>query len=124
MPFPLTVHTTHISQLFDNVGFLFWDVGNVEKAFLGLSQRLSLLFFSCTLWTFTRMYPSVGFAYQWSLLYTVDFKQNQFDVGPTVIGRLLVVFATESFWPLIYVFVSYPFAGIAGSIKIVILGES
>lgn len=70
------------------------------------------------------MYPSVGFAYQWSLLYTVDFKQNQFDVGPTVIGRLLVVFATESFWPLIYVFVSYPFAGIAGSIKIVILGES
>ena len=70
------------------------------------------------------MYPSVGFSYQWTLLYTVDFKQNQYDVGPVVFGRLLVVLGLESFWPLIYVFVCYPFAGIAGSLEIVVLGES
>jgi len=101
-------------------GFLFYDVGNVTS-FTGLSQRISLFFFSTTLWTFTRMYPSVGFSYQWSLLYQVDFKKQQFDVAPVVLGRLIVVIGLESPWPLIYTFVCYPFASVFGSIKIVTL---
>jgi len=109
-----------VSSLGILTGFLFYDVGN-KTSFMGLSQKLSLFFFSTTLWTFTRMYPSVGFSYQWSLLYQVDFKRKRFDVGPVVLGRLIVVLGLESFWPMIYVFVCYPFASVFGSIKIATL---
>ena len=67
--------------------------------------------------------PTIGFSYQWALLYKVDFKKKRFSVGPVVLGRLLVVLGLESFWPLIYVFVCYPFASVFGSIKIVIMGK-
>jgi len=69
-------------------------------------------------------YPSVGFSNQWALLFLVDFKKKRFDIGPVVLGRLIVVLGLESFWPMIYVFVCYPFASMFGSIKIVIMGKS
>ncbi len=46
------------------VGILFYNVGN-DPSSIGLSQKTSLLFFSVTLWTFTRMYPSVGSTHAW-----------------------------------------------------------
>ena len=69
------------------------------------------------------MYPSVGFSNQWVLMFCVDFKKKRFAVGPVVLGRLIVVLGLESFWPMIYVFVCYPFASVFGSIKIVIMGK-
>ena len=45
-------------------GLLFYDVGNDPTA-NGLAQKSSLLFFSVTLWTFTRMYPAVGNFNSW-----------------------------------------------------------
>jgi len=120
---PLCVNTLRVFEVCSLgilTGFLFYDVGN-NKSFLGLSQRLSLFFFSTTLWTFTRMYPSVGFSYQWSLFFQVDFKKQIFDVTPVVLGRLIVVLSLEAFWPLVYVFVCYPFASVFGSLRVVIL---
>jgi hypothetical protein len=102
-------------------GFLYYDVGN-NNSYTGLSQRIGLFFFSTTLWTFTRMYPSVGFSHQWwSLVSQDELKRRSFGLGPDVLGRLLVVLCLESFWPLVYVLVCFPFAGVFGSIKIVIL---
>ncbi len=53
-----------VSLLSVLVGILFYNVGNNPSA-IGLSQKTSLLFFSVTLWTFTRMYPSVGNTHAW-----------------------------------------------------------
>ena len=53
-----------VSLLGALVGILFYDVGNKETS-SGLSQKTSLLFFSVTLWTFTRMYPSIGSTHEW-----------------------------------------------------------
>lgn len=36
---------------------------------------------------------------------------------PAVLSRILVILVLESFWPMIYVFVCYPIAGIFGSVK-------
>ena len=46
------------------VGSLFYDVGNNSSG-SSLGQKTGLLFFSNTLWTFTRMYPSVGSCNVW-----------------------------------------------------------
>ena len=46
------------------VGLLFYDVGNRDSG-ESLGQKTGLLFFSVTLWTFTRMYPSVGTTNGW-----------------------------------------------------------
>ena len=102
-------------------GFLYYDVGN-DSSYTGLSQRLGLFFFSTTLWTFTRMYPAVGFSHQWCLS-RIDKdgpKKENSSIISIVSGRLLVVLGLESFWPLIYVLVCYPFAGVFGSFKIVV----
>jgi len=101
-------------------GFLYYDVGN-NSSYTGLSQRVGLYFFSTTLWTFTRMYPAVGFSHNWFSLSQVELKRRPSSLGPIVLGRLLVVLGLESLWPMVYVLVCYPFAGVFGSIKIVIL---
>ena len=89
-------------------GFLYYDVGN-DTSYTGLSQRLGLFFFSTTLWTFTRMYPAVGFSHQWCLSRKDELKKENPSTFSIVSGRLLVVLGLESFWPLIYVLVCYPF---------------
>jgi len=101
-------------------GFLYYDVGN-DTSYTGLSQRLGLFFFSTTLWTFTRMYPAVGFSHQWCLSRKDELKKENPSTFSIVSGRLLVVLGLESFWPLIYVLVCYPFAGVFGSFKVVVL---
>jgi hypothetical protein len=68
--------------------------------------------FHTTLWTFTRIYPSVGFSHDWRLLSQVELRRRP--------SSLVVILGLESFWPMVYVFVCYPFAGVFGSIKIVL----
>jgi FtsP/CotA-like multicopper oxidase with cupredoxin domain len=99
-------------------GILFYDVGNDATA-NGLAQKTSLLFFGVTLWTFTRMYPSVGSYFQWTKNNIVIFSHGRFDVIPVCLGRLLVVLSTEWFWPFLYCFVCFPMAGIAGDVTVV-----
>ena len=61
-----------VSSLASLVGLLFYDVGNKESA-ESLTQKSGLLFFSVTLWTFTRMYPAVGSTSIWRNL-AIDFS--------------------------------------------------
>ena len=63
-----------VSTLGALVGLLFYDVGNNQTA-ESLSQKTGLLFFSVTLWTFTRMYPSVGTTSVWYKL-VIDFSES------------------------------------------------
>jgi hypothetical protein len=99
-------------------GILFYDVGNDATA-NGLAQKTSLLFFGVTLWTFTRMYPSVASYFQWTKDNRVILSHGRFDVLPVCLGRLLVVVSTECFWPFLYCFVCFPMAGIAGDVTVV-----
>lgn len=101
-------------------GFLYYDVGN-NSSYTGLSQRVGLYFFSTTLWTFTRMYPAVSFSYDWFSSSQVEVKRRPSSLGPIVLGRLLTVLSLEAPWPLVYVLMCYPFAGVFGSMNIVIL---
>jgi hypothetical protein len=55
------------------VGLLFYDVGNKQSG-ESLGQKTGLLFFSVTLWTFTRMYPAVGSTSAWYRL-AIDFSK-------------------------------------------------
>jgi len=68
-------------------GFLYYDVGN-DTSYTGLSQRLGLFFFSTTLWTFTRMYPAVGFSHQWCLSCQDELKKENSSTFSNVSGRL------------------------------------
>lgn len=56
------------------VGSLFYDVGNNSSG-TSLGQKTGFLFFSVTLWTFTRMYPSVGSTNVWYKL-ARDFSKS------------------------------------------------
>jgi hypothetical protein len=99
-------------------GILFYDVGNDVTA-NGLAQKTSLLFYGVTLWTFTRMYPSVASYFLWTKNNRVILSHGRFDVLPVCLGRLLVVVSAEWFWPFLYCFVCFPMAGIAGDVKVV-----
>lgn len=61
-----------VSTLALLVGLLFYDVGNKQSGG-SLGQKSGFLFFSVTLWTFTRMYPAVGSNSVWHKL-AVDFS--------------------------------------------------
>ena len=59
-----TLRVFEVTGLALLTGYLFYDVGN-DPTSTGLSEKYSLLFFSITLWTFTRMYPAVGSFNAW-----------------------------------------------------------
>lgn len=61
-----------VSTLGVLVGLLFYDVGNKQSG-ESLGQKSGFLFFSVTLWTFTRMYPAVGSTSVWHKL-AIDFS--------------------------------------------------
>jgi hypothetical protein len=65
-----------VSTLGVLVGLLFYDVGNKQSG-ESLGQKSGFLFFSVTLWTFTRMYPAVGSTSVWHKL-AIDFS-SAFD---------------------------------------------
>jgi len=108
-----------VSLLSVLVGVLFYNVGNDPSA-IGLSQKTSLLFFSVTLWTFTRMYPSVGNTHAW-FHQTVDtalFSRNRSSkmvyATAACLSRTIISFSCEAWWPFIHVFIAYPLAGMFG----------
>lgn len=103
------------------VGALFYDVGSDPTA-TALSQKTGLLFFSVTLWTFTRMYPAVGRTNVWFQL-AIDFstsfkdKRDRFTYSFSLwFARCTAAFACEAWWPFLHVFVAYPLAGMFGRI--------
>ncbi|VEU38467.1 unnamed protein product [Pseudo-nitzschia multistriata] len=101
-------------------GALFYDIGNDTTA-TGFVKVNSLLFFSVTLWTFTRMYTSVGSTYLWYIAVEDDVvNKRNYAVGPLYLSRLIVVMLAESFWPFLYVFVCYPLASVVGDWTVVI----
>ena len=77
-------------------GYLFYDVGNNPTA-IGLSEKYSLLFFSLTLWTFTRMYPAVPNYNNWlkSHLSNCDEKYTRSDAVRWCISKCIVVIGCE-----------------------------
>lgn len=110
-----------VSLLGALVGILFYDVGNKETS-SGLSQKTSLLFFSVTLWTFTRMYPSIGSTHAWyhqtvdaSLLRT-GRRSKMIGATAAWVARGLVSISCEALWPFLHVFIAYPLAGMFGRI--------
>eukprot|EP00537_Pseudo-nitzschia_pungens_P012277 CAMPEP_0172386058 /NCGR_PEP_ID=MMETSP1061-20121228/3655_1 /TAXON_ID=37318 /ORGANISM="Pseudo-nitzschia pungens, Strain cf. pungens" /LENGTH=1062 /DNA_ID=CAMNT_0013115305 /DNA_START=282 /DNA_END=3470 /DNA_ORIENTATION=- len=105
-------------------GYLFYDVGNNPTA-TGLSEKYSLLFFSITLWTFTRMYPAVPNYRAWlnNLQSTCDEFTTGSDLAILCITRCIVVFGNEAWWPMIYCFVCFPLAGMFRHIfSVIIIG--
>jgi hypothetical protein len=105
-------------------GALFFNVGQDMSA-SGFGQKLSLLFFSTTLWTFTRMYPSVPSSFQWFLATSKAFDEQQLSpanlqrrtILPLVLARITVVTLLEGVWPLVYVLVCFPLAGVFGDVQ-------
>jgi hypothetical protein len=91
-------------------GFIFYGVGNNSTA-TGLSEKYSLLFFSITLWTFTRMYPAVASANSWYKLIKVQEGQNWRNIAVACASRCIVIVGNESWWPFVHVIVTYSLAG-------------
>lgn len=100
-------------------GALFYDTGNDTTA-TGFGSTNSLLFFSITLWTFTRMYPAIASYFAWNQQVQIISNEHRYSLGPVCVGRFLVVMACEAWWPFVYVLVCYPLAGIVGDWKVVL----
>jgi hypothetical protein len=89
----------------------------------GFGQKLSLLFFSTTLWTFTRMYLSVPSSFQWFVATRKAFDEQQLSpenlqrrtILPLVLARLTAVTLLEGVWLLVYVLVCL--AGVFGDVQ-------
>ena len=76
-------------------GYLFYDVGNDSSA-TGLSEKYSLLFFSITLWTFTRMYPAVGSFNDWyKTIQKIEDDVSISDIAIWCFSRCLVIVGNE-----------------------------
>jgi hypothetical protein len=75
-------------------GYLFYDVGNDSTA-TGLSEKYSLLFFSITLWTFTRMYPAVANFNLWHKTLRMQSNNSVSDSAIWCISRCFVVVGNE-----------------------------
>ena len=94
------LRVVEVTSLGALVGILFYDVGNNTSA-TSLSQKSGLLFFSVTLWTFTRMYPAVGRTNVWFKL-AIDFssafsrKRDRFTYSVSLwLARCIAAFACE-----------------------------
>jgi len=100
-------------------GILFYDVGNNSTA-TGFAEKTSLIFFSTTLWSQTRMYPAIGNYHEWAKVDFVTLKYKQYDVLPICLSRMLVVYTCEAWWPLLFVLCAFPLAYLFGSISTVL----
>jgi hypothetical protein len=94
-------------------GVLFQDVGNNSSA-TGFGEKTSLLFFSTTLWSQTRMYPTIGNYFEWKRKDYLVFKHKQYDWFPVLLSRMVVVLACEAWWPFLFVLCAYPLAAMFG----------
>ncbi len=96
-------------------GSLFEDVGSNHTA-TGFGEKTSLLFFSTTLWSQTRMYPAIQSYFRWAHRDCFDMHRNQFDALPICLSRMVVVNGSESWWPFLFVFCAYPLASMFGNV--------
>ena len=97
-------------------GSLFEDVGSNDTA-TGFGEKTSLLFFSTTLWSQTRMYPAIQSYFKWAHTdCLVMHRQGNFDTLPICLSRMVVVNVSESWWPFLFVFCAYPLASMFGNI--------
>ena len=108
-----------VSTLAVLTGILFYDVGN-DSSSNGFSMQTSLLFFSTTLWTFTRMYPAVGSYWTWFQTEIKKQEKNRFSCEALCLSRTLIVSSMECFWPFIYSFICFSMAGLAGNIFVIV----
>jgi hypothetical protein len=99
-------------------GILFQDVGNNHTA-TGFGEKTSLLFFSTTLWSQTRMYPAIGNYFEWSRKDYLTFKHKQYDLLPVCLSRMVVVNLCEAWWPFLFVMCAFPLAAMFGVIGVV-----
>eukprot|EP00551_Chaetoceros_affinis_P006674 CAMPEP_0203670452 /NCGR_PEP_ID=MMETSP0090-20130426/6523_1 /ASSEMBLY_ACC=CAM_ASM_001088 /TAXON_ID=426623 /ORGANISM="Chaetoceros affinis, Strain CCMP159" /LENGTH=723 /DNA_ID=CAMNT_0050535313 /DNA_START=9 /DNA_END=2180 /DNA_ORIENTATION=+ len=100
-------------------GILFHDVGNKETA-TGFAEKTSLLFFSTTLWSQTRMYPAIGNYFEWTRKDVLTFKLKQYDLLPVFFSRIVVVNVCEGFWPYLFVLCAFPLASMFGNVGTVL----
>ena len=80
-----------------------------------MSLTFPKLFFSVTLWTFTRMYHAINTYHDWNSKLIIILKWHRYSLLPACLARCFVVLFAESGWPFLYVFVCYPLASMAGS---------
>lgn len=105
---------TEVASLAFFTGALFYSIGDDSTA-TGFGSVNSLLFFSVTLWTFTRMYPSINTHHGWNESLRIISNEHRYAIIPACLARYCVVLLCESGWPCLYVFVCYPLASMAGS---------
>ncbi len=101
-------------------GSLFEDVGSNHTA-TGFGEKTSLLFFSTTLWSQTRMYPAIQSYFKWAHRDCFDMHKNRFDSLPICLSRIIVVNGSESWWPFLFVYCAYPLASMFGDIGTVFM---
>ena len=75
-------------------GVIFYDVGN-DNSSTGLSEKYSLLFFSITLWTFTRMYPAIANFNSWFKEMKQEEDQSTKNIFIWCFSRSIVVLGNE-----------------------------
>ena len=108
-------------------GIVFWQVGE-DTSNRALGESVSLLFFSTTLWTFTRMYPSIPAHFEWSNRMRNRIVEPEgaeewvafpfLESFKLSLSRSLVVFCAESWWPVLFGLIVYPIAHINGKADI------
>ena len=100
-------------------GLLFFNVGNNSTA-TGFGEKTSLLFFSTTLWSQTRMYPCIGNYFEWAIKDQHTIQLKNYNLLPVFLSRMLVVTLCESWWPFLFVFCAFPLASMFGDVRGVI----
>jgi iron transport multicopper oxidase len=109
-------------------GVVFWHVGE-ETSNRGLRESVSLLFFSMTLWTFTRMYPSIPAHYDWAkrMLNRIEIPTNIQDpivmphfthIIKLSLSRSPVYLCAEAWWPVIFGLIVFPIAHVNGIVSV------
>lgn len=115
-----TLRVIEVSGLGVLAGILFMNVG-VDPTATGFGEKTSLLFFSTTLWSQTRMYPAIGNYFEWAMKDYFVIKHKQYDLLPVFLARMVVVIASEAWWPVVFVLCAYPLADMFGDISAVFI---
>jgi len=97
-------------------GIVFYNVGNDTTA-TGLAQVNSLLFFSVTLWTFTRMYHALQTYHEWRDECRSILSKREGHYIPLYFSLFFPVVISEFWWPYIFCLVCFTMGGIFGNIQ-------
>ena len=83
-----------------------------------VAEMNDLVLLSSLYLTFSRMYPAVVSHYEWFVTVVIIFKYKRFSLMPVYMTRMMIVLLTEGFWPILYCFICFPLAGLAGDVKL------